>query len=361
MPNISFKAAVLKKQKDKLKIITNIKPPRLKKGQVLVKLAYSGVCHSQIMEIDGLRGEDKYLPHLLGHEGSGLVVDVGEGVTKVKKDDAVVLGWIKGEGIEAGGCQYQHDSGKINAGGVTTFNEFAVVSENRCVLVPNNIPMDIAALFGCAVLTGSGILTNTIQPKENTNIAFFGLGGIGISALAANKLFTLNKIFAVDVNDERLELAKEFGATHTINPLKKCPVEFIKKNTDGVGVDYSVDAAGLTKTIEQAFDSVKIGGGLCVFASHPKFGEKISIDPFDLISGKQILGSWGGGANPDTDVPKFSKLYIDGILPLGKLITKKYDLYMINDAIEDLKSGRVIRPIIELDASIKNMNNEANK
>ena len=361
MSNILFKAAVLQKQKEKLRIIGDVKLPKLKVGQVLVKLAYSGVCHSQIMEIDGLRGEDKYLPHFLGHEGSGVVVDIGEGITKVKKDDAVILGWIKGSGIEAGGCEYQHNSENINAGGVTTFNEYAVVSENRCVLVPNNIPMDIAALFGCAVLTGSGILTNTIQPQKNTNIAFFGLGGIGISALAATKLYSFNKIFAVDINDDRLELAKEFGATHIINPLKTCPVNFIKEHTDGIGVDYSVDAAGLTKTIEQAFDSVKIGGGLCVFASHPKFGEKISIDPFDLISGKQILGSWGGGANPDIDIPKFSKLYCDGILPLDKLITKKYKLEKINDAIDDLKSGKVIRPIIELDESIKNLNNTVNK
>jgi len=360
MSNILFKAAVLKKQKEKLSIIKNIELPELKHGQVLVKLAYSGVCHSQIMEIDGHRGEDKYLPHFLGHEGSGIVVDTGEGITKVKKNDAVVLGWIKGSGIEASGCEYQHNSGNINAGGVTTFNEYAVVSENRCVLIPNNIPMDIAALFGCAVLTGSGILTNTIQPQKNTNIAFFGLGGIGISALAASKLYSFNKIFAVDINDDRLELAKEFGATHIINPLKSCPVNFIKEHTNGAGVDYSVDAAGLVKTIEQAFDSVKKGGGLCVFASHPKFGEKISIDPFDLISGKRIMGSWGGGANPDTDIPKFSELYMDGTLPLDKLITKKYKLDMINDAIDDLKSGKVIRPIIELDETIKNMNNKAN-
>ena len=109
MSSILFKAAVLKKQKEKLRLINDLKPPKLKAGQVLVKLAYSGVCHSQIMEIDGLRGEDSYLPHLLGHEGSGIVVDRGEGVTKVKKDDAVVLGWIKGSGIEAGGCCYEHN------------------------------------------------------------------------------------------------------------------------------------------------------------------------------------------------------------------------------------------------------------
>lgn len=354
MNDISFKAAILEQHKEPLKITPDIKIPPLKNGQILVKLAYSGVCHSQIMEIDGLRGEDKYLPHLLGHEGSGLVLDTGPQVKKVKKGDTVVLGWIKGKGIESGGCCYQHEDKIFNAGAVTTFNEYAVVSENRCVTIPKRIPMDIAALFGCAVLTGSGILTNTIKPKDSADIAFFGLGGIGISALAATKLFKPNKIFAVDINNDRLELAKEFGATHIINPLDEDPVAFIKSNTNDEGVDYSIDAAGQVKTIEQAFESIKINDGLCVFASHPKYGEKISIDPFDLISGKRIIGSWGGDAQPDKDIPIFSKLYLDGLLPLEKLITKKYSLDDINVAIKDLKEGNVIRPIIELDNSIKN-------
>tara|TARA_B100001063_G_C16752642_1_gene551151 strand:+ start:586 stop:1659 length:1074 start_codon:yes stop_codon:yes gene_type:complete len=354
MKDIFFKAAVLEKQKSPLKLVSNVQVPKLEKGQVLVKLAYSGVCHSQIMEIEGLRGKDKYLPHLLGHEGSGIVIDVGSNVTKVKSGDTVVLGWIKGNGIDSGGCCYKHQNENFNAGSVTTFNEYAVVSENRCVIIPKNIPMDIAALFGCAVLTGSGILTNTIRPKKNTDIAFFGIGGIGLSALAVSKSYSFNKIFAVDINDERLSLAKDFGATHTINPMKECPVKFIKENTKGIGVDYAIDAAGLVKTIEQAFESIKTNNGLCVFASHPKFGDKISIDPFDLISGKRIIGSWGGDAQPDRDIPFFSKLYLAGKLPLEKFISKKYKLEDINSAINDLKQGKVIRPIIELDTTIKN-------
>jgi S-(hydroxymethyl)glutathione dehydrogenase/alcohol dehydrogenase len=350
----SFKAAVLVEQKKDLDIIKNIEIPNLKKGQVLVKLAFSGVCHSQIMEIEGLRGEDKYIPHLLGHEGSGLVIKTGPEVKKVSEGDRVVLGWIKGSGIDAGGTCYMADKQVINAGAVTTFNDYAVVSENRLVIVPSKIPMDIAALFGCAVLTGSGIITNTIKPQNGTSIAFYGLGGIGISALAASKLYSFSKIIAVDINLDRLLLAKEFGATHTVNPIEEDPVSFIKDCTDGKGVDYAVDAAGLVKTIEQSFDSVKTNGGLAVFASHPKYGEKISLDPFDLISGKQIIGSWGGGANPDIDIPKFADLYKSGDLPLDKLITKKYNLNEINKAIEDLKSGNVIRPIIEIDSSIKN-------
>ncbi len=354
MSNISFKAAVLEQHKKPLKISPDIKIPPLKNGQILVKLAYSGVCHSQIMEIDGLRGEDKYLPHLLGHEGSGIVLDIGPKVKKVKKGNTVVLGWIKGEGIDSGGCSYECNNKTFNAGAVTTFNEYAVVSENRCVIVPKKIPMDIAALFGCAVLTGSGILTNTIRPKKNTDIAFFGIGGIGLSALAVSQSYSFNKIFAVDINDERLSIAKDFGATHTINPLRECPVKLIKENTKGIGVDYSIEAAGLVKTIEQAFESIKTNNGLCVFASHPKFGDRISIDPFDLISGKRIIGSWGGDAQPDKDIPFFSELYLAGKLPLEKFISKKYKLEDINIAINDLKKGKVIRPIIELDTSIKN-------
>ena len=350
----TFNAAVLSELNKDLEIINNIEFPNLKKGQVLVKLAYSGVCHSQIMEIEGQRGEDKYLPHLLGHEGSGIVISIGPGVTKVNIEDTVVLGWIKGDGIDAGGSTYISGDNVINAGAVTTFNEYAVVSENRLVIIPSRIPMDIAALFGCAVLTGSGIITNTIEPKNGTSIAFYGLGGIGISALAASKLYSFEKIFAVDINNDRLDLATEFGATHVINPLDNDPVKYIKENTNGEGVNYAVDAAGIVKTIEQAFESVKIDGGLAVFASHPKFGEKISLDPFDLISGKKILGSWGGGAYPDRDIPLFADLFKAGKLPLEKLITKKYSLSQINQAIDDLKSGKIIRPIIEIDGNIKN-------
>ena len=143
-----MKAAVLHALNVPLSIRNDIELPVLCHGQVLVKLAYSGVCHSQLMESRGRRGEDAYLPHLLGHEGSGVVVEVGPGVAKVQSGDSVILGWIKGSGIEAGGVQYKCSDGVLNGGGVTTFNDYAVVSENRCVKVPDGVPMDIAALLG---------------------------------------------------------------------------------------------------------------------------------------------------------------------------------------------------------------------
>ena len=343
-----MKAALLENLNKPLVIETDIEIPPLKKGQVLVKLAYSGVCHSQIMEVEGKRGVDNYLPHMLGHEGSGIVIETGEYVTKLKSGDKVILGWIKGTGIDAGGTVYCQGDKKINAGAVTTFSEYAVVSENRCTRLPEGIPMDIAVLFGCAVPTGAGIVTNMLQPETDSTIAVFGLGGIGMSALMAIQLYQCKRVIAIDVNDDKLNLAKSFGATDVINSSLVDPVDAVMGLTGNLGVDYSVEAAGHTHTIEQAFSSVRAKGGLCVFASHPATGQKISIDPYDLILGKQIKGSWGGDSNPDRDIPLLANLYRNGKLPLEKLITNRYKLDNINDAIDDLKNQRVGRPLIEI-------------
>lgn len=349
-----MKAAVLCRLNKPLEVFSGIEYSVPSRGQILVKLAYSGVCHSQLMESRGLRGPDAYLPHLLGHEGSGKVIEVGGGVTKVKKDDLVILGWIKGSGMDGGGGKYrcQCMSEPINAGGVTTFNEYAIVSENRVVPLPFGVPLDVAVLFGCALPTGAGIVTNDLQPRPGSTVAIFGLGGIGLSALMATMLFECSKVIAVDVSEDKLALARSFGATHTINAKASDPVSAIKNLTDGLGADYAVEASGHTKVIEQAFASIRRGGGVCAFASHPEQGALISIDPYELICGKQIRGSWGGGANPDRDIPLFAKLYLEGKLPLEKLITKRYPLDSINDALDDLEQHRVARPLIEIDKSM---------
>lgn len=343
-----MKAAILREVNKPLDIEC-IEFSTLQRGQVLVKLAYSGVCHSQLMEARGKRGEDKWLPHLLGHEGTGIVQDIGAGVTKVKKGDKVILGWIKGEGINASPASYTCNGIKINSGNVTTFNEYSVVSENRVVKLPEGIPMDIGVLFGCAIPTGAGIVMNEIIPRENSKIAIFGLGGIGFSALMATKLFHCSQIIVVDIEDTKLKMAKEFGATHTINASKENAVMKILELTNADGVDYSVESSGIAKVIEDAFKSVRNHGGLCVFASHPKNGDKVCLDPYDFICGKQIRGSWGGSSKPDIDIPKFARLYTDGKLPLEKLLDKRYTLDTINEALDDLEKRKVVRPLIVID------------
>lgn len=349
-----MKAAVLTRLNRPLDIVSEIEFSAPGRGQVLVKLAYSGVCHSQLMEVRGRRGADPYLPHLLGHEGSGIVVNVGEGVSKVSPGELVVLGWIKGDGLESGGMQYHCNSltQKINAGGVTTFNEYALVSENRVVALPKGVPLDVAVLFGCALPTGAGIITNDLRPVAGSSVAIFGLGGIGMSALMATILFQCAKVIAIDVSSDKLELARCFGATHTIDASTCDPTNEIRALTDGLGVDYAVESSGQVQVIEQAFASIRRGGGTCVFASHPEQGKTISIDPYDLICGKQIRGSWGGSTYPDRDIPILSKLYLEGKLPLEKLITKRYRLEDINDALDDLESSKVGRPLIEIDKTI---------
>jgi S-(hydroxymethyl)glutathione dehydrogenase/alcohol dehydrogenase len=346
-----MKAAVLSCLNKPLDIVFGVECAAPGRGQVLVKLAFSGVCHSQLMEVRGHRGPDKYLPHLLGHEGSGRVIEVGGGVGKVKPGDLVVVGWIKGSGLEGGSVRYRCTCmpQAINAGSVTTFNEYALVSENRIVPLPPGVPLDVAVLFGCAVPTGAGIITNDLRPAPGSSVAVFGLGGIGLSALMATMLFECSHVIAVDVSVDKLSLASSFGATRTINAAHIDPVGEIRAMTGGAGVDYAVEASGQVAVIEQAFESVRRGGGVCVFASHPEYGKRISIDPHELICGKQIRGSWGGGSNPDRDIPMFARLYLEGRLPLEKLISKRYPLDAINEALDDLQHHRVARPLIEID------------
>jgi S-(hydroxymethyl)glutathione dehydrogenase/alcohol dehydrogenase len=300
------------------------------------------------MEARGRRGADPHLPHLLGHEGTGRVVEVGADVTKVRPGDAVVLGWIKGVGLEGGPVRYEADGRRFNAGSVTTFNDFAVVSENRLVALPPGVGLDVGVLLGCAVPTGSGIIVNEIAPAPGSSLCVFGLGGVGLSALMATRLFDLETVIAVDVSREKLALATTFGATHTLNAGELDPVEEIRQITRGQGVDYAVEATGNARVIEQAFESVRSGGGLCVFASHPDSGERIRLDPHALISGKQIRGSWGGRSAPDSDLPRFAELYRAGRLPLEALVTRRYPLEEINEALDDLEAGRVARPLIEI-------------
>lgn len=347
-----MKAAVLTELGKPLSIATDLQVPELKRGQVHVRLAFSGVCHSQLMEVRGLRGDDPWLPHMLGHEGSGKVVAVGPDVTKVAPGDYVILGWIKGAGIEAGGARYHCNGAAVNAGGVTTFSEQAVVSENRLVPLPDGLPMDVAVLFGCAVPTGVGLVTNELKPSPGTTVAVFGLGGIGLSALLATALHDFAEVIAVDVSEPKLTLARELGADVAINAAKTDPVREIGRITDGIGVDYAIEASGNCRVIEAAFEATRAGGGLCVFASHPDHGECIRLDPYSLISGKQIRGTWGGACNPDVDIPKFAELYRQGRLPLEKLITRRYGLDQVNQAIDDLARGEVGRPIIEIDPDL---------
>ena len=299
------------------------------------------------MEVRGARGVDAHLPHLLGHEGTATVISIGEGVTKVVPGDRVILGWIKGQGLDAAPIQYRWRDLTLNAGGVTTFNSHALVAENRCYRLPDDIPDDIGVLFGCAVPTGAGIVTNELKPQAGASAAVFGLGGIGLTALMALAAAGCWPVIAVDVVAEKLEAALDCGATHIIDAAQQDPVVAIRSLTVGQGVDYAVEAAGRARTIEQAFDSVRKFGGQCVFASHPAAGERIQLDPHDLISGKILRGTWGGASDPEQDIPLFAQMYREGKLPLERLLRGRYELEEVELALTSLEQKTAFRPLIK--------------
>ena len=340
-----MRAAVLFECGTPLRILDDIEAPAPGRGQVFVELSHSGICHSQLMEVRGGRGPDRYLPHLLGHEGAATVVSVGEGVTKVAPGDRVVLGWIKGGGLDAPGPKYRWRDKVLNAGGVTTFNTHAVVAENRCYRLPEGIPGDVAVLFGCAVPTGAGMALNELDPRAGASAVVFGMGGIGLVALMALRAAGCEPVIAVDVVREKLDMALECGATIAIDATKQDPVAAIRELTGG-GADYAIDAAGRARTIEQAFDSVRKFGGLCVFASHPPAGELIRLDPHDMISGKTIRGSWGGASDPERDIPRFADMYLAGKLPLERLIRDRYPLEEVDAALSALENKQSFRPLL---------------
>ena len=266
-------AAVLYQTRDLR--IEKLSVPEPRAGQVLVELAFSGVCHSQLLEIAGKRGVDPYLPHTLGHEGSGRVLKVGAEVRKVKPGDTVVLTWIKGEGAEVSASQYQNGHTAVNSGAISTFIRHALVSENRVVPVSAKMPLLEAALLGCMIPTGAGIILNTAKVKAKESVAIFGVGGIGLGAVIAASMAGAEPILAIDIHDHKLEMAKRAGATHVLNAAGKDPLPEIQKIAGPKGVDYAVEAAGQTITMEKAFESVRAGGGLCILAGNLPKGERI--------------------------------------------------------------------------------------
>jgi S-(hydroxymethyl)glutathione dehydrogenase/alcohol dehydrogenase len=340
-------AAILVEQKKPL-VIEEVEVPALKLGQVLVKVLTSGICGSQIGEIEGVKGPDRFLPHLLGHEGCGEVLEVGEGVRTVKPGDRVVLHWRKGVGLESVTPVYDSRIGTVNAGWVTTFNEYAVVSENRVTAIPADFDPEIAALFGCAVTTGFGVVTNNARLAIGESIAVFGAGGIGLNIVQGAALAGGNPIIALDRFDNRLALARSLGATHAINITKADAAEEIQKIVGHEGVDVAVDNTGNVEVIALASRITNARGRTVLVGVPPKDGTA-AISTLPLHFEKRLTGSHGGECRPDVDIPHYVRMVREGRLALGSLIGKRCPLADINTAIADMQSGRLAgRAIVKL-------------
>lgn len=339
-------AAILVELAKPLELV-QLEIPPLKPGQALVEIAYSGVCHTQVLEARGHRGEDAYLPHCLGHEGSGKVLEVGAGVTKVGPDDPVILSWIKGGGMNVPGTVYDWDGQSVNAGGVTTFSRHAIVSENRLSPIGAEFPLQQAAMLGCAVPTGLGSVFNTARPQPGQSMVIFGAGGIGQCAIAGAAIAGCTPIIAVDVLPDKLDLARKMGATHVINASEGDPVAQIREITAG-GADFAIEASGRPSVMAQALESVRQQGGAAVIVGNAHHGEHIELDPGLLNAGKQLRGTWGGDSDPDRDYPRYAKLIEAGRLELAPLMSGGYRLEDVNRALDDLEAGRAARPILAM-------------
>ena len=340
-----MKAAILVESKKPLVVANVDLPKQLEYGQVLVKIFYSGICGAQVNEeIDAAKGPDKFLPHLLGHEGSGVVEKIGDGVATVKPGDHVVLHWRKSKGIQSGVPKYLWKGKQVNAGWITTFNEKAIVSENRLTVIPKDFDMRTAALFGCAVTTGFGVVNNDAKIKIGQSVLIFGVGGLGLNIANASSMVSAYPIVGIDLHEHKIDLGKKFGLTHGIT-VKSNNLEKEIYNIIGMkGADVVIETTGIAKVIEQAYQ-LTASDGKTILVGVPK--EKISIYSLPLFFDKKLTGSHGGSSNPDSDIPRYIRLINNNKMSLKNLITHEFNLTEINNAIDLFRSGKAGRIIIK--------------
>ncbi len=334
----SMQAAILVAQNEPLVVEEVQLPAELRVGQVLVKVYVSGICGSQLGEISGAKGSDPYLPHLMGHEGCARVVDVGPGVKFVQPGDLVVLHWRKGVGIQSDPPVYHWQGQKLNAGWVTTFNTYAVVSENRCTKIPEDTKPEFAALFGCAVTTGFGVVENNANVRIGESVVIYGAGGIGLNMIQAASLVSAYPIIAVDLFNNRLDLANYFGATHVINSTQCDSKSAIIEALNGQDLDVFIDNTGLPSAIELGYSLTDTKGRI-VLVGVPRKGNDISIHSLPLHFGKVMTGSHGGETKPDKDIARYMRFLKEKKVSIDQLVTARYPLLRINDALTAMSNG----------------------
>lgn len=335
--------------------------------EVLVRIVAVGICHTD------LAARDMHLPippppSVFGHEGAGVVEKVGARVTKVKPGDHVVLAWDY-----CGACTscklgkelyclnfFLHNFHGARPDGTTTlrkgdqvihgsffcqssFADFALANERNVVKVRDDFPLEILGPMGCGVMTGAGAVMNSLHPRPGASIAIFGVGNVGMSAVLAAVVCGCTTIIAVDIHSDRLEMAKEFGATHTVNAGEVDPVEAILEITGG-GAEFSLECVGNPKVLRQAVD-VLPRLGVCGLLGVVPPGTEVALDMDLLMNGRTVTGILGGDAIPDLFIPKLIELYSQGRFPFDRLITF-YPFEEINQAVEDMEKGRVIKPVL---------------
>ncbi len=339
-------------------------------NEVLVKMVASGVCHSDLHALDG--EWETPAPLVLGHEGAGVVEAVGSEVTELEVGDHVVLSWTpscqKCEFCVSGNpvlCQlanetaYQHLSfdgkSRLHDGdqdvksflAVGTFGSYAMVPASAAIRIRKDAPLAQAALVGCAVTTGIGAVTNTAKVEAGSTVLVIGCGGVGLNVVQGARLVGAKQIIVADVSEEKLELGRKFGATHTVNSRETDLLEAVRELTGGRGVDYAFEAIGLPFTIEACYEAVR-RGGTAVVVGQVADGVKISIDPFVMSDQeKKLIGSNYGSCRQSIDFPKIVDLYMEGLVDLDSMVTDRIKLDEVNEAFAQMRQGKGIRSVIE--------------
>jgi S-(hydroxymethyl)glutathione dehydrogenase/alcohol dehydrogenase len=340
------KAAILAKSRAPLMVDEIELPDALNVGQVLVKILYTTICGAQINEIAAAKGPDKFLPHLLGHEASAIVLETGSGVSSVKPGDTVVLHWRPSLGIQCFPPSYKWRGEKLNAGWVTTFSEYSVVSENRMTPIPADYDLKVAPLLGCAVTTAAGVINNDAKVKIGESVVIFGVGGVGLNVAQFAHLAGANPIVAVDLVDSKLDMAKARGATHTLDAVKiKDIPAAIRDIVGSEGPDKVIETTGVKYVIEQAYD-ITHADGTCVLVGVPS--EKVTIYTLPIHFNKVLTGSHGGDAAPHVDIPRLIRLTKAGRLSFDGIITHEYSLDDINAALDMVRSGDAGRVVLRI-------------
>jgi S-(hydroxymethyl)glutathione dehydrogenase/alcohol dehydrogenase len=343
-----MKAAILAETSKPLVIAELKMPVELSYGQVHVRIHFSGICGAQINEIEAAKGPDKFLPHLLGHEGSGTVVSVGPGVKRLKPGDRVVLHWRPSAGLQCETPAYEWNGQRVNAGWVTTFNDEAIISENRLTVIPSNFDLRLAPLFGCAVTTAVGVVNNDAELKIGQSMVVIGAGGVGLNILQAANMVSAYPIIAVDVVETKIAMALKWGATHAFNS-RTTPdyLERIRELVGKQGSDVVVDTTGNARVIETAYELTQ-PEGRTILVGVPKKNDKVSIYTLPLHFNKVLKGSHGGSCCPDHEIPRLVRLIERGRMTLDGLVTHEFTLDRINEALAVFRSGEAGRILINM-------------
>ncbi len=363
---MKIKAAVVREAKGPF-VIDELELEEPRANEVLVRIVSTGLCHTDLVARMGFLPMP--LPAVLGHEGAGIVEKVGAQVTKVKPGDHVATSFMscgtchyckKGMpaycaefkrlnfgGRRADGSTTMKKNGQTVYGcffGQSTHANYALVTERNVVKVPNDVPLEILSPLGCGIQTGAGGVINTLKAQPGSAIAIFGIGSVGLSAILAAVVSGCTKIIALDIIEDRLKIARDFGATHTINSGKVNAVEEIQKLTGG-GIEYTLECTGNPKVLRQAVDCLMMGG-TCGLIGVAPMGVEASLDMQTLLDARTVKGVVEGESNPDVFIPTLIDLYKQGKFPFDRLI-KFYNLDQINEAAEDSEKGKTLKAVLK--------------